>query len=259
MFVEAVRKAKKAMFPIFRMEQISDNQFRVGVAGTGFFVAKNGYFISAAHVFDNTNENSKFRYLGLLPEGLVGNELEIEKVAVDDENDIFLGRVDVPNNDILVLSDLGPEIGKSICVGGYPLATIVPGPNKSIDVSGVRRYFQPSFILDLANCKIKNTAGKIRNHVGFTLRDIGLFGMSGGPVFDSEGNVFGIQGSVTDPRVSSSADKSITVINSVAIGSGVAKKLLDQCMLSLSRKNDSSITGEAKVELEPELNKARAS
>lgn len=226
MFVEAVKKAQKAMFPIFRIEKLNPQQFQIGVAGTGFFVDDNGHFITVAHVFDNTTDKSSFKYLGLLPDGLLQKQVDIEKIAVDDENDIFLGRVAIPKSDFLDLSDDEPKIGRSICLSGYPLASLVPGPNNSIDVSGVRRYFQPSFVLDLAMVKSNNGLGKIRNHSGFMLRDTGLFGMSGGPVFDVEGNVLGIQGSVTDPRVSANADKSIAVINSIAIGCKIARELV---------------------------------
>ena len=72
-----------------------------------------------------------------------------------------------------------------------------------------------------------NGAGKIRKHDGFLVRDVGLFGMSGGPVFDTRGVVVGMQGSVTPPRVSThSSGRSISVENALAIRSNLILDLL---------------------------------
>jgi S1-C subfamily serine protease len=77
------------------------------------------------------------------------------------------------------------------------------------------------------NCD--NGAGKIRAHDGFLVRDFGLFGMSGGPVFDKAGTVIGMQGSVTAPRVSEGAGgRKITVENAAVIRSGLILELLEK-------------------------------
>jgi len=38
MFVKSIKIAQSAMFPVFRWDQLAQNQVRVGVAGTGFFI-----------------------------------------------------------------------------------------------------------------------------------------------------------------------------------------------------------------------------
>ena len=56
-------------------------------------------------------------------------------------------------------------------------------------------------------------------HDGFLVRDFGLYGMSGGPVFDTSATVVGIQGSVTDVRKSTNGTQTIDVQNAAAIRS----------------------------------------
>ena len=81
--------------------------------------------------------------------------------------------------------------------------------------------------MDRAIVDIDNGAGCIRKHDGFLVRDFGLFGMSGGPVFNTKGSVVGIQGSVTPPRKSSGpGGRSISVENAVVIRSNLILDLL---------------------------------
>ena len=70
-------------------------------------------------------------------------------------------------------------------------------------------------------------AGHIRQHDGFFVRDVGLFGMSGGPVFDANGVVVGMQAAVTNPRESKNADgRTIVVENAIIIRSDLILDLL---------------------------------
>ncbi|MEK7650617.1 MAG: serine protease [Patescibacteria group bacterium] len=214
------------MFPIFRLDKLSATQSRVSVVGTGFFVSSNGNFISVAHVFDNRIPDTQFLFFGYLPNKLQDPPLVIEEISRDEQNDIFVGRVKIKSPEHLNLSKGLPNIGKTICIAGYPLATISNNPQGGLELGGVRRYFQPSFVLDYMSLASNNGQGIIRNHDGFLVRDIGLFGMSGGPVFDTNGTVFGIQGSVTNPRVSTNGSRSIFVENALAIRSSLVLALL---------------------------------
>jgi hypothetical protein len=74
------------------------------------------------------------------------------------------------------------------------LATIATNSEGQLELGGVRRYFQPSFVLDSITADMDNGAGLIRKHDEFLVRDFGLFGMSGGPAFDAGGQR---QGSAT--------------------------------------------------------------
>lgn len=223
MLVKAVQIISKAMFPIFR--RITNGQ-QVGlvVAGTGFFINGDGMFVTTAHTFD-VNLNSAFGYLGLLPENLQNPMLLIQEIARDNHRDIFVGKLKIENTDYLRFTDEPTEIGKTVCIAGYPLAQITLNAQGGFELGGVRRYFQPSFILDVISANVAN-AGVIRNHEGFLIRDFGLYGMSGGPVVDINGLVVAMQASVSDPRISTNGDRTITVQNAIAINSGRIKELL---------------------------------
>jgi S1-C subfamily serine protease len=227
MFAKAIKKAKSAMFPIFRWEQVSPQQINIVVTGVGFFVNTKGYFVSVAHIFDNASNNTKFFYFGLLPDKLQNPRLEIKEVVRDNDHDIFIGRVKVKNSRYLYLAKHIPDIGRSVCISGYPLAQIQSNNQGGLELSGVRRYFQPSFVLDKAVVNSGGGAGLTRRHDGFLVRDPSLFGMSGGPVFGAHGLVFGMQGSVTQPRISTNASgRSISVENAVVIRSNLILDLL---------------------------------
>jgi len=227
MFVKVIKKAKNTIFPIFRFEQMSSQQARVSVAGTGFFINRNGYFVSVAHIFDNANSQTSFRYHGQLPEMLESKSLVVDEIIKDDENDIFIGKIKIKNDKYFYLSKKIPEIGKSVCVSGYPLAQITSNSQGGLELGGVRRYFQPSFVLDKIIVNVNNGKGLIRKHDGFSVRDFGLFGMSGGPIFGINGLVVGIQASVTNPRESKGPDgRSIFVENAIAIRSNLILDLL---------------------------------
>ena len=66
----------------------------------------------------------------------------------------------------------------------------------------------------------------IRKHDGYLVRDMGYFGMSGGPAFDIYGKILGMQGSISH-RINASGNVSIPVQNAVIIKNDVIKKLLN--------------------------------
>ncbi len=216
MLVDAVKRVKQAMFPIFK-QKVLGQQTEIGVVGTGYFIDDKGHFVTTAHCFDGASPDTKYLYLGLLPDNLLNPHLEIKEVSRDDQYDILLGHVDLTGNAYLGFSSLQAEIGRTVCISGYPLASITINSQGGIEVGGVRRYFQPSFILDINMYNSMSETGQLRIHDGYLIRDIGLFGMSGGPVVDVYGSVIGMQASVTKPRESISGDRKIIVENAVAI------------------------------------------
>ena len=112
MFVNAIKMAKAAMFPIFRMDQISPSELRVAVVGAGFFINSNGYFISVAHIFEDIKQGTSFNYLGQVPDHVQNPPIKIEEVVKDDEYDIFVGKIDVKNKGFFYLTMTLPDIGK---------------------------------------------------------------------------------------------------------------------------------------------------
>jgi len=191
MFVKAIKIAENSIFPIVRIDKLPNNQTRIGIVGTGFFINVSGMFATTAHVFDGKQKDTEFVYWGNMPDKVVNPFKEITEVEINDKMDIFIGKIDMKSPGFFNLNDKDPEIGKSVCISGYPMAQIGMNQGGGPDFGGVRRYFQPTFVLDRVVAPV-NTNGKVRTHEGFLTRDFGMFGMSGGPVFDIEGNVLGM-------------------------------------------------------------------
>lgn len=143
---------------------LEDNIFKTG---TGFFISKNGYVVTNYHVIKVASNiyvsNSKFKRL----------KAEIE--FVDEYNDIAILKVPyklnvIPYN-ILALSK---DIGDNVFTLGYP------------------------FVQSMGK-EVKLTNGIINSNSGYE-NDIRYYqfsaeiqpGNSGGPLFDSEGNIVGL-------------------------------------------------------------------
>ena len=224
MFVTAVAVLQRSMFPVFAIKQLPGNQQTVTVVGSAFFVNRDGNFVTAAHVIGD--RAATYFYFGRLPDDLVQPAKPLVEVARDTQADLLVGRVDVVHHEFAPLLKSQVAIGRSVMIAGYPLPTITANSVGGLEVGGVRRYFQPTFILDRATATAATPAGHV-THVGFLARDVGLFGMSGGPVVDPDGRVVGVQAAVTDRRVSTNADgRQIAVENAMAIGSDVVVKFL---------------------------------
>ncbi|OHA97070.1 MAG: hypothetical protein A3D49_00050 [Candidatus Zambryskibacteria bacterium RIFCSPHIGHO2_02_FULL_43_37] len=224
MFVNAIEKASRTMFPIFRLEKIGPTEGRIAVVGTGFFIGPDGKFATAAHVFDTANEKTEFQFRGWMPDKVFNPRLVIKEFKKDASNDLFIGQVDLETPDYLELSDELAPIGRSVCVSGYPLNSIKTTA-AGLDVGGIRRYFQPTFVLDHAVIESPGKNGN-KKHDGFLIRDIGLSGMSGGPIFDTEGLVLGIQ-AATISRENVIGVRKVDVHNGQAIKSSLFKSLLN--------------------------------
>jgi len=225
MFAHSISQVSGAMFPIIRITQSAPNQVTLGASGTGFFINSIGGFVTTAHIFDNPPANTKFIYPGLLPDQVINPQPEIQEITRDNANDIYVGQIKRKTPKYLRLSAKLSPVGRTVCIGGYPMPVITVNPQGGFDLGQVRRYYQPSFILDRATCN-NVSQGIARTHEGYFIRDMGLFGMSGGPVFDTSGTVIGMQGSVTNPRESSNGTDKIVVRNAVVIRSDLILRLL---------------------------------
>lgn len=227
MMKKAVQEITKAIFPVFR-RSVQGSQIQLASIGTGFFINHNGFFVTTAHLFDGASQGFEYMYYGLLPDSIQQPPLVIEEICRDDTNDILVGRVALASSDFLKFAHENADVGLTVCIAGYPLPHIAVNAQGGFELGGVRRYFQPSFVLDHAQANLPCVQGLMRSHNGFLIRDFGLYGMSGGPVVNINGRIIGMQASVTDPRQSTNGYRTITVQNAVAIGNSGIIRLLKQ-------------------------------
>ncbi len=196
MYADAVSKISGSIFPIF-FAQEQDDEYIVGVAGTGFFVDDNGLFITADHFMGPQPPGFTHYYYGQVPDRVCEPAVEIERVANDPARDLFLGRVARDYLQPVELSNEPVRPGNSVCLSGYPLAVVVRNPQGGL-TGNIRRYWQPTFVIDVTQTQptfsINNSQTAIVNKTcdGYIVQNSCLPGMSGGPVFNVDGKVCGM-------------------------------------------------------------------
>jgi S1-C subfamily serine protease len=185
MYADAVARISDSIFPIFVVPP-DDAVVSMGVTGTGFFVDDSGLFLTADHVMTSAPAGSTMYYYGKVPDSVCQPAVEIERVASDPVHDLFLGRI---SRDYLAPVEFSNEAlrpGDSVCLSGYPMAVLGLSASGGV-VGNIRRYWQPSFVIDVAEAVINN-----RLYEGYIVQHTCLRGMSGGPVFDMQGKVRGM-------------------------------------------------------------------
>lgn len=211
MYQQAFEKIKQSVFPIFFASPQGTNT-QIGVSGTGFFINSAGYFLTALHVITEAPPNAIFQYRGNIPGHIQNPPAVIAEVYRDPVRDIYLGKID---NTVTTPVDYTldkPKVGKSVCLCGYPLAQLSQNVDGSLNVAAVRQYWQPTFIID----EITITDHE-KNYVGFMTQDISLNGMSGGPVFDTDGVVHGIDTAFIQREIPQKGKPAIQVYNGIAL------------------------------------------
>jgi hypothetical protein len=222
MFVAAIKRVENALFPIFR-RVVRDPTTEWAVVGSGFFIDNKGVFASVAHIFDDAPAGADFVYLGRLPKDLHNTPLVITELARDDSRDVFIGKVDLKPTGMMPLTPGMPDVGRSVCLMGHPLAILQANTAGGLEVGGVRAYPQPSFVLD----HVMAASEKNRVHDGFLVRDIGLPGMSGCPVFDTSGWALGMQAAVLSRQCVTAAGRKLVVDNALVIRAAHIQRIYD--------------------------------
>ena len=210
MYQKAIAKIKRSIFPLF-FRQIKDDNTSIGVSGTGFFINEYGYFITANHVIREAPDGAEILYAGNVPHNVL-QPVQVEEVFSDPKNDIYIGYVENKLPAVSLLYDR-TAIGTSVCLCGYPMAQIKQNPDGTINVLNVRQYWQPTYAIDEANV---NDSGK--QYRGFITQDTSLRGMSGGPVFDLNGNVHGIDVATVTRNIPLQNGENMPVHNGVVLG-----------------------------------------
>lgn len=143
---------------------LEENIFK---SGTGFFISQDGYLITNYHVIENSTN--------IYVSNKIYKRINAQVVFVDENNDIALLKVDVKLKSIpFNIVPTNKEIGNNVFTLGYP------------------------FIQTMGN-EVKLTNGIINSSSGFK-NDSRYYqfsaeiqpGNSGGPLFDSNGNIVGL-------------------------------------------------------------------
>ena len=211
MYQTAVEKIKKSIFPIF-FNSVKGVETQIGVSGTGFFIDDKGHFLTALHVITDSPLNSTFQYRGNTPDHVHNPPELVVEVFRDPLRDIFLGKINLEGTSPVEYTLDRPKVGKGICLCGYPLAQLSINSDGSLNVAAVRQYWQPTYIIDTVTM-----ADLGKNYIGFMTQDTSLNGMSGGPVFDTDGIVHGIDTAFIHREIPQKDKPAIQVFNGIAL------------------------------------------
>ena len=217
MFADAIEQVQRAIFPIFFRRKIW-NQTQLGVSGTGFFIDSKGHFATACHVIDDIPTDATIFTVGNVPYS-TGQQEEIVEVARNTETDVFIGRAEQNAQQPLSLSDTRVRVGSSVCISGYPLASMTATAH-GINVQNVRQYHQQSMVLDFWKMQLPYAGPRgqfKRSYECFWITNSSLPGMSGGPAFGTDGIVYGVD-VATGTRVIPASGKR----QEIQVSSGVA-------------------------------------
>lgn len=191
--------------------------------GTGFFISKDGYLATNYHVISEATEieiefirnGQKQNYKAKVIQSDIQNDLAVLKI---DDNS-FIPFSSIPYYFQTSLTD----VGSNVFALGYPMALSVMGT------------------------EIKFTDGKISSKTGFQ-GDIATYqmttpiqpGNSGGPLFDFDGNLIGINSAKIRADVADNV--------SYAIKSSYLKNLIDVLPTTLSLPNNKTIMNKTLTE-----------
>ena len=225
MFAKAIEELEQSVFPIIAKINLVNNLQVIAVVGTGFFLDNEGLFTTANHVINDNPPRTEFLYIGCLPKHIV-QPVKIEQIHSDPAKDVFLGRVQKDYGVAVPVSRTRPPVGRSVCLCGYPLPRIGSNPDGSINVRNVRRYYQPTCVIDF----MEITSGE-RQYDSFITQHTSLKGMSGGPVFGTNGHVYGMDVATWTRKIEEDKDHSFEVRN------GVVKNI--DIIMELAARSDS--------------------
>ncbi len=208
MFADAVARITESIFPVFYIRAESD---LAGVCGTGFFVGDSGLFLTSEHVMAAPPPGSTMYFYGKTPDQICDPAVELEPVTSDPGRDLYLGRVAREYLQPVELSDEPLRPGDSVCLSGYPMASVEISAEAGL-VGNVRRYWQPTFVIDEIETVI---AG--RTYEGYIVQHPCFSGMSGGPVFDMEGKVRGLAAATLTRTIPAVPGENPTVVSNAIV------------------------------------------
>jgi len=186
MYEKAIKSICNSIFPVFYTLH-HNGIATVGIRGTAFFINDIGHFMTAIQVATAIPAGSKLMYAGNLPHSSIDRPVEIEEILQNELKYIYIGRVPKSQMKGVKFSSEISMAGSSVCMCGYPLTDLPLNPDDTVNLSTVRQYWQPTNIVDGIEAAINHDTQR-----GFITLHSSPNGMTGGPVFDREGLVLGI-------------------------------------------------------------------
>jgi S1-C subfamily serine protease len=204
MFADAIARIAASIFPIYYVDPEDE---LVGVCGTGFFIDDDGLFLTSEHVMASPPPGAMTCYYGRTPDEVCA-PVEFERIASDPARDLYLGRV--ARGEPATIAGDAVRPGDAVCLCGYPMAVLDVGPQGL--VGNVRRYWQPTFAIDATETVIDG-----RTYDGYIVQHACFPGMSGGPVFDTSGNVRGLAAATLTRTIPALPGEPPTVVSNAIV------------------------------------------
>ena len=189
---------QRAVFPIVKR----DDAGTISLYGTGFFIAPGGVFATAKHIFEGHDvlQSDSFE---ILQEGAGHVEpRSILEVVIDAASDLAVGRLESPHDGcqsceehpVVGIMELDPEIHE--VVGSFVFShTLIDQPENVETENGIelgqRVQFRSHWEVGLAEEVYPNGLGFVKGRCFGTSIFVEGRG-SGGPVFNSNGFVIGV-------------------------------------------------------------------
>jgi S1-C subfamily serine protease len=142
-----------------------DNNLIEVSSGTGFFINDQGYFVSNNHVVEICSEVKTKKE---------GQTYIANIIAVDQRNDLALGKVNFSDNDYISISDVGARLGEEIIVAGFPFQK------------------QLSESIKITKGIISSLSGPGNDYSVFQMDAAVQPGNSGGPIINNQGKLIGV-------------------------------------------------------------------